>query len=150
MYKFFWIALVGLSASFFAWFSGKTLFQLWDYSRVNHQTTAQITHWEIKELSSSAYTLTADYFFHIGEEKWEGKTQFRSFDLLNPFAAEQKRQKLSEQSWSVWYQPSNPQISSLERTFPSKSLFYAIFCLGILGYFLYRFQQHMKEGPIES
>lgn len=149
MNKFFWIILAAVSFLPGAWFFGKGLFQVWDYTRLEKSLPAEIINWRIVELSPSHYTLSADYFFYVGDQKWEGKTEFKALSLLNPFAAEQERKKATRQSWTVWYHARNPSISSLEKIFPSKSLFSALFCFMIVGYFLYRFQQHVEEGPVD-
>jgi hypothetical protein len=148
--KIFWALLLILSAAVSCLFLFKSVMGSWQYLRLNRYCPAAIETWEIKEISASKFALIASYRFHAQGKEHEGKTEFRSFYLLNRFAAETAIEKLKKERWGVWHSLKNPHYSSLEKKLPYKSLIYFAMSLGIFLYFLYIFQYRIKENSIEA
>jgi len=148
--KIFWIALLLCSGGLGCWFLGKGCFASWDFYQLNTSAFAEKTSWEIIELSSSKYILKATYLFRVKEQEYQGKRLFISHPILNRYAAETTIKEISCRNWRVWFNAKNPSLSSLDKQFPYKDFTYALLCLGVFTYFLYRFQKQMQENFIDS
>ncbi len=132
-----WVILLVVSGGIAVWFSGVALVSLWKYSLLNAQAPAQILNWQVCDLSSSRYAVSADYQFTINGVVYDGKTVFENPHYLNRFAAEHSIRHHSNHSWKAWYRESNPLRSSLEREFPMKKCLHALLTLGVFGYFFF-------------
>lgn len=129
------------------WLLGNTVFDLWTYHRLSKYTAAEVKRWRIKEISSSEFALEASYRYEVNGQKWKGKGRLSKPYYLNSLAANKAVQEKSAQRWIVWYIPSKPHVSSLEKNFPYKNLFNALCGLGVVAYFCVLFnQQRLSEA----
>ena len=132
-----WLGLMILTAAISLWFTGKATHGLWVYSRLAAQTQAAPKEWSVLEIGSSEYVLVSRYAYRIGEAEYEGKTIFKKPSFLNRASAEASIKDWTAHSWNVWYDPSHPLDSSLQKIFPFKNCIHALLALGVLGYFYY-------------
>jgi hypothetical protein len=148
--KIFWSFLLLISAGLSCWFLGKSAVEGWRYARLDRRCSTAIEKWEIRELNPSKFSILASYRFSLGDKEYEGKSEFRSFYLLNKYAAATEIEKLKKENWKVWYSSKNPRTSSLEKRVPFKALTYGLLSLAIFLYFLYIFQRHVKQEAVET
>jgi hypothetical protein len=132
-----WVVLLATSGAIALWFSGLALVGVFRFSLLNDHTSAEITHWQVRELSSSRFAIEADYQFKVKEVTYHGKTKFDKPQFLNRFAAENYIATLGSRSWKTWYRESNPARSSLEREFPKKNCLHALLTIGVFAYFFF-------------
>ncbi len=118
----------------FLWFGGKAVFELWGYSRLDKHTPVAVLDWQIVERGSRAYIL-GSYTFEAQGKIYQGKTRFREPTFLNKLAAGYQLDEWKTHAWSAWYDPKNPECSSLQKLFPYKNCVYALLVMGVLGYF---------------
>jgi len=126
------IALIILGVSSYTVY---TLIKVWDYTRLSHHAQVQNIQWSITSLSDNSFVLLADYSFRLKGGSYQGKTRWQE-EYLNQWAAEEAVTRLEKTALSVWYDPSSPERSSLQKLFPLKSSLYTalLWALGI--YFL--------------
>jgi hypothetical protein len=130
-----WRVLAFVSAGIAIWFSSFAIYQLFQYWRIDTSAPAVITKWGVKELSSSRFVVEAFFEFEVEGTKYHGQSLFDSEVYLNPFSAQESIRRQQEGDVTAWYQPSNPQVSSLKREFPVKECIHALLTAGVFAYF---------------
>lgn len=119
-------------------YGGKAAYKSYQYSLLTEQTPALAVHWSIKKKSSDAYILTARQQFSVFENKFfEGTTIFSHPIYWNEWAANEALKEQASKQWLVWYAPSNPELSSLQKKFPIQECLSGLALLGIFLYFLW-------------
>jgi hypothetical protein len=133
-FKFKWLLLfLGIAPCYFT-FSVLTSFVA--YSKLKALAPVQITEWRVVQKGSSSFAIEAAYTFEAKGKAFQGKTLFAKPYHLNLPSAERQVKEFSTRSWSVWYSPTDPSFSALERNLPVKKIVYAVMALGVFGYFL--------------
>jgi hypothetical protein len=132
-----WRILAAIAIAIALWFSSIAAYQIFQYLRLGSFAQAEVTRWSIKELSASRFAIEAFFEFEAKGKKYEGKSLLDSPVFLNPFAAEDAIKIREKEAFFAWYQPSNPEVSSLQKDFPLKSLIHALVTLGVLIYFIF-------------
>ena len=132
-----WVTLLVLSGAIALWFSGNALVGVWNYARLNAKTSAEVIHWQVRELSPSHFSLEADYQFTVQGVVYRGKTIFETPRFLNRYAAESYVITLDAKRWRMWYKQSDPTYSSMEREFPKKNCLQALLTVGVFAYFYF-------------
>jgi hypothetical protein len=116
-------------------YSVRTGIHLWQYMRLDRQTSVQNIQWSVVSLSDEEFVPLAHYRFNVKGKSYQNQTLWQE-TFLNPSTAQEAIARLSESSLSVWFDVSSPETSSLQKNFPSKESFYTIL-LWIIGlYFL--------------
>lgn len=93
------------------------------------QAKARISQWEIEE-RDGIFEVQANYLFGEGEGVWRFKRQYES-----QAAAFSALKEMAKREWVVWYAPSDPSRSALEKEFPFNLLFRMAICYGVAIYF---------------
>jgi hypothetical protein len=128
------ILVIGLIA---AWYVYKASDRLYLYYTLSKNTSAYNLQWSIKEINSDEFLPSASYVFKLENgEEIRGKSDLVATPYRNPWSAEEGIKELNKQSWNVWYNPSKPQLSALQKVFPLKDSIYALMMLGLLAYFI--------------
>lgn len=131
-----WRVLVILAAGVALWFCVIAGYQLYHYLRLGSCAEAKVVAWNVKELDSSRFAIESIFEFQVDGVPYQGKSLLTSPIYLNPFAADEAIKLRDKEALFVWYQASNPLISSLSKEFPLKSFLHALLTLGVLLYFL--------------
>jgi len=105
------------------------------YSSLRANAPAQILQWEVEEVSGR-FSLQGTYTFQYQGNLWKGVSRLPPPYFLNEPAAVTSLRERAKQPWTAWYNPNNPSLSSLHRTFPTNLFFRAITCYVVLFYFL--------------
>jgi coproporphyrinogen III oxidase len=131
------IVLISLAAIAFLWFASRTAVILWHYEKLSQHAVAEITAWGVQKKGGSKYILYAAYTFEVDGQKFFSKTFFTQPVFLNAPSAEAEGKQWMSKPLQVWYHPSKPSISSLEKNFPFKASIHALLSLGLLLYFFF-------------
>lgn len=132
-----WVALLAISGGIALWFLSVALMGVFKFSLLNSHGFAEVTRWQVRELSSSRFAIEADYEFKVKDAVYTGKTKFEKPQFLNRFVAENYIASIGSKPWKVWYRESNPMRSNLEREFPQKDCLQALVTLGVFAYFYF-------------
>ena len=132
----FFLALLGLIALAVLWYSGSAAYRYYRYVTLTEKTPATDITWIVKEYANDDFGIHADYNFAVGEKKIDGAYTFKD-KYYNAYAAEQQIKKYDSKRWYVWYQPSNPHHSALQKKFPTKECVSAMVLWGLFLYFLW-------------
>lgn len=130
-----WLAFLGVVALVVLGYSIKTGIAVFNYEQQRVSTPPAGITWSAKKVAEDSYVLQADYQFYSHQILYQGKTEF-PFSYRNAFAAELAGKEESSKPWRVWYSPSNPQNSTLQKQFPIKECFYGIVLWCLLIYFV--------------
>ena len=76
------------------------------------------------------YTYTANGLTHNGE------TEFYNQVYRNKWVAEDDLAAYPQKTWKVWYDPSHPERSTLQKNLPVKESLSTLLLLTILGYLI--------------
>lgn len=93
--------------------------------------------WDIVKETESRYILETSYQFAVKDKMYEGKTVWEDDKYINEYGANEAIQDSKNTTWVVWYNPNNPESSSLEKHLPFKEIVSAIFLWGLFLYFLW-------------
>ena len=116
------------------WLLHEALFALQSYHHKSQIASASIRQWDIKEHKETFY-IQAFYSFLVNEKKYEANTLF-SKKFLHKDLALSYLEALQKKDFTVFYDPQNPSISTLEKLFPWSIFIKAVFVLLILIYFI--------------
>jgi len=114
---------------------GVAVYQIVHYNRLTAETQAENISWSVKAISDESYKPHAEYDFKVNNQTYHGGTTLSLASYRNAWAAEEAIKQIAPQYKTVWYDPSDPAFSSLEKYFPTKQLIYAIILAVILNYF---------------
>lgn len=135
MRKFFFLAFLVILLGLLAWYWGDFFIKIYRYEKMNAKGFAVIDQWELHEKSNGKFYLSSSYHFFWNEKKYFEKTNFFRNIFLNEKSAKEWMEKEHQKEWQVWFDPENPQRSSLEKIFPLKELFKGAFVSFVFLYF---------------
>lgn len=136
MHKF-WMILVVISSLVALWFSGLAMKGLWDYSRLNTASRAEISEWRVVKKSSDQFAIEASYSFKASGRESYGKTIFAKPYFLNVPSSERTIKELKGKTWTVWYNSKDPSVSTLQKNFPFIACIQAFLVLAVTLYFVF-------------
>ena len=140
--------LVLLAGLITAGFLVSASLDLWGYLRLEKKSIAKVEKWRVIKKGSSKFALKAHYCFENQGKTYHGKTIFSKPYHLNRLSAEKQIKNYTAQQWPVWYQPSHPEHSSIERLFPFKKCFYSLMVLGVFLYFVYLRHRYLSGDAV--
>lgn len=126
-------------------YTSYTLVRLYAYYRTSETIAVNQIEWAIHSVAEDDVRLQAHYRFSKNQIGYEGNFHWPDH-YLNPWAAEEARQRFSQQAWTAWVDPSSPDYSTLQKTFPTKQCISALilWSLGIyfvlLGHYVARYR----------
>jgi len=131
-----WFALTVVSLGVAGWFIGKFSVEWYRYHQLASESCAQVHAWGINEVKKGNYAIYAKYSFENLGQILVGKTVFK-LKFNNEIAAHATLEDWKKQQWTVYFNPNNPRISTLQRPFPLKELVHGLIGLAALFYFLF-------------
>jgi len=135
--NFIWQAFLFVAAAIALWFTITAVYHYYSYKNLNTQTLTSSLQWEVEEKSEEAFVLKAFYQFEFQGKSYPGNTVFEDTPYRNQWAAEEAIKEISNQNLKVWFDPQDPQHSSLQKKFPYKDSVYAIMLWGLILYFFW-------------
>ncbi len=143
--KFVFILLLIVSGGFAIQFSYKAINEIYLYSLLDKTTEVNIDNYKVIEEPDDKYAIRAFYEFYDNDKLYKGSYVIKN-NFLNVFTIDDEVQKLNNTKWYVWYSSSDPAYSSLEKKFPIKLTFRALFALGLFIYFFVLMNFFEKKG----
>lgn len=131
-----WQILLCMIAIGALWFTIPTVYHLYIYAKLNAQTTTNSIEWSVKEITDEHYLPHAKYTFTVNGLGHEGETTLTFPPYRNGWAAEQAIAEHAKHPWDVYFSPSDPQYSSLQKSLPFKECLSTAFLWGLLLYFI--------------
>lgn len=135
--NFIWQAFLLIVFLATLWYTVIATYRYYSYIRLTAKTTPASMQWDIQEVSDEDYVLSANYGFKVGDQSFTGTTSWTKEPYRNHYAAEKAQEEFTAQNLVVWYDPSSPEHSSLQKELPLKECISAIFLWGLLLYFLW-------------
>lgn len=135
--NFIWQAFLLIIFLTTLWYTVVAGFRYYAYVRLTQQTALEDIEWHIEEVSEEDYVLTANYKFKIDSQSFSGSTSWTKMPYRNRYSADRAKEERAAQEWRVWFDPSSPEHSSLQKDFPLKESVSATFLWGLLLYFLW-------------
>jgi hypothetical protein len=132
LWKVFLAAIAGVALVF----SVGAFIEVLHYASLNQEAKALVSHWEIREKGTSAFSITGSYVFFLKGKEVAGKTELAKPYFLNERAAKEAVDKLKKESWTVFYEAGHPEKSSLQRFFPFLACIRSFLALGVFVYFI--------------
>jgi hypothetical protein len=138
--KIFFSFLFILALSIGGYFSLHSFVVLKEYFSLRETVPANLNRWEIQEIKGK-FPLKAYYSFETQGSKWEGSYRFKEPWYLNEPSAIAALKEEAKKKWRVWFNPNNPNRSSLEKLFPTGLVIRTVTCYGVLVYFFFIFRK---------
>jgi hypothetical protein len=133
----YWLAFLGIVAVATAWYGYGAIRSVQDYVALSAETAAFATNWSYEEVTSDTYQPRVVYHYRVGDGIYSGEALLPHPKSRNPGSAEEMVHSLSEQQWTVWYAPSYPNRSSLQKSLPVQECLSAITLLGVFTYLIW-------------
>lgn len=128
--------LSGVAAVCTLYFFVTASFSLYQWYGKTNLAWAKVQTWRVIELGTSKFAIEAEYQFSHQGQSYSGLTRFsKPYHFNRPSAEKEIERKIEDRS-IAFYNPSHPESSSLERTFPLKKILYFLMTAGVFLYFL--------------
>lgn len=131
-----WRAFLYLMAAATLYFCASAVYSVHYYYRLSAQTLPAQMVWGYREISADALAPVASYAFTAQGKMVSGETLLDEPVFRNEWAVDKVLGELKTRSWRVWYDPSNPSHSSLQKTFPFKEILSALALAVLFLYFI--------------
>lgn len=119
------------------WYTITAIYLYFSYAHLKTQTTTSSIQWETEEHAEDSVVMAANYTFEYKGKSYPGRTSLEETPYRSQWAAEEAIKELAHSNRKVWFDPENPNRSSLQKKFPFKESIYAAFLWGIILYFLW-------------
>ena len=117
-----------ITAGIALWIGGQFFYNLNEYFQLSATAPVVLDQWNVKELKSGKFSINVNYQF-----EWKGQTIHGVYDFpkpiyQNPYIASEHISEWKEKSWTIWFNPKKPTVTSLQKKFPTNIfIFSAIF-----------------------
>jgi len=132
-----WLAFLAFVCVVMLWYVGSALYRLQEYYALSATTKVDVRDWSVKEIASDQFAPFARYTFTANGKMYEGQSALEYPIYRNAASMEKELPNFSLKTWSGWYNPANPQQSSLKKVFPLKESISGVVMLGLLLYFIW-------------
>lgn len=132
-----WLALVATLTLIVLWYSGIFLYRYYHYMRLSGKAPAKEMAWTVEPRTDEQYLLKANYSFVSNGQTFTGSSVIEDRGFWNEYAAQKGIEDVSKKKWIIWFNPSNPAHSSLQKNFPLKECVSAVIMWAIVFYFLW-------------
>jgi hypothetical protein len=137
MYKNkYWLIFLALILVGVFWYTATTVYSLYIYYSLSQKIPVSNMEWSTHKLFEERYAPQARYQFEFRGKSYSGEDILKEPIYRNSEAVDEIVPILSKQQWSVWFNPSNPSHSSLDKTFPLKESISLTILWALLFYFL--------------
>lgn len=132
----YWLSFFILISVCVLSYTGYTVFALYQYQRLTDQVPVSHIEWSTVELGEEKFAPQAAYQFFLGGRSYTKHHTWQEH-YLNAWAANEAKNQLALKRWKAWVDPSHPDYSSLQKTFPIKECISAIVLWGLWSYFFF-------------
>lgn len=134
--NYVWLGFLGAAALVILAFCLSTAKELTAYFSVGQASHTEILDWRVQERSNSRFYIIARYRYQVDGKEFESSHTFKDHSLRNPWAAKKKITEMEHRTWTAWYSPKRPHLSTLDRHFPLRRVISSLFLVGIYLYFI--------------
>lgn len=120
-----------------AWYSWQSLSEIHKYFQLRDSTPAYHVQWNLSKAKNEQYYVQATYVYKVKNNLYKGAYPNNPPSFTNYWAADAFLKDFSKKNWTAWFDPSQPQISQLEKIFPYKSCIYTFLLSSIWIYFFF-------------
>lgn len=131
----FWISFLSLLLLGILIYTGMTSYAIWQYFRLDQTVQAEEIQWSVISFSTDRFAPFAKYRFLVNGKEYQGETQWQK-EYLNEWTAKEAVLRLKQSPPPVFYNHSNPALSTLENFFPLKKTLYMLFLWILTLYFI--------------
>ncbi len=119
-----------------AWltYSGIAAFKYYEYWRISSSVEPSSLNWVVIKKNEESFYPATLYGYKNNNLDYTGKTLWSS-RYLNEWTASEAIERLKKVRLNVWFDATEPEISTLERIFPLKSIVYSIILFFLFVYF---------------
>lgn len=132
-----WMALIATLTLIVLWYSGVFIYRYYNYIRLGAKAPAKEITWTVEPLTDEHYLLRGNYSFNAKNQVFKGSSVVEERGYWNRYSAEKGVEEFSQKKWNIWYNPSDPTYSSLQKNFPLKECVSAAIMWAIVFYFLW-------------
>lgn len=101
------------------------------------QTTSTIeTQYKVEKVDSG-FVIFANYSYTVESTKYHGTSLLGNRVFPNPWIATREMNELSTQLHTVYFKSRNPEDSTLQKIFPTKSFVYTVVLILVWIYFMF-------------
>lgn len=131
-----WLIFLSIVAAVTLWYAAVAFYKVHQYCSLTQVTSARTEQWSVKEIGRDEFAPYVHYSFMVNSVRYFGESLVFAPYFRNAWAVEEEIPKLAEKEWLVWYNPSNPYYSTLQKKFPVKECIFAGVLFTLLLYFV--------------
>lgn len=131
-----WLAWLAVISLITLWYAGSATLALWRHLHFTASTIPKAIHWSVKEIKADDFSPLATYTFTLGEQDYHGQTVVKGEIYRNSWGLEEDLVKYENKEWKVWYDPTAPYHSTLQKQFPTKECATALLLFILWAYFV--------------
>jgi len=120
----YWLGYIFLILMVVISYTAFTSYKIYQHSRLTEEVTPHSLQWSIHKMAEDDYVLDSVYTFLWKGENFNGHMQ-DSEHFLNTWASQEALEKINKRSFTVWFDPQDPNFSTLNKEFPIKYSIYA-------------------------
>ncbi|MDR3624136.1 MAG: hypothetical protein P4L16_03230 [Chlamydiales bacterium] len=141
------IGIYGLAliAGIVLWYCCGTIKDLYSYFRLNSSTSSQIEGLSVGQVDDDRFAVAVNYSYVVEGKHYTGESFILDHLFRNAFAAEPHKKELERQVFTVFYNKSDPAISSVDKRFPTKRAVYTVILILVFVYFI-KMREWIKQG----
>ncbi len=134
--KPYWIGYVVLILVVVLSYSAFTFYQVFNHYRLSQATSPSSIQWTLHKQAEDDYRLKSNYRFDWKGNSYTGQLE-QSQEYLNEWAGQEALLKAKKKEFLVWFDPENPNFSTLNKDFPIKYSIYTILLWLLFIYFIW-------------
>ncbi len=132
-----WLTFLLLVTLATLWQLGVAGYQYTNYARLQAQASIINYSTSIKTISETSYFLDVHYTFSVNGKIYPGNSYSSDKHFLNKWVAEEAAKEFAAKAPKVWFDPQNPNHSSLLKKFPWREVASLTALGALLLYFMW-------------
>lgn len=140
-----WMVLLLVIASCATGYSLLFAYRYYNYTRLTEKQQITSLEWNNVEKSSEEHVLIGKYTYTVNGILYGGETTKEGRPYFSAWAAKKAIDSLNKDTFVAWYDPKNPNYSSLQKHFPLRECVYTAILWGLFLYFLWLYIVYQKQ-----
>ncbi len=135
--RLLWIAFICTVVLVVLWFTADAAYKHYHYNAQSHALLPGEINWSIEKKADDLFLHHAAFSYNIDNKSYKSHTVLRPPIYRNAWAAREALPSVKEKEWRVWYNPTYPEQSTIQKNFPYKEWVYATALWAVLLYFFW-------------
>lgn len=131
-----WMIFLGFIGLTTLYFCASAAVSLYDYYYETQTAVPLSINWSYRKVSNDVYAPFASYTFQVKGGVIKGESFLAQPLFRNEWVADEILNSLKKDPHKIWYDPSHPHRSTMEKTFPIRDCVYALVLVILFGYFI--------------